>query len=78
MSKDKVGSKYLDFVIIEQKPKTVVIEIRSKTHGYRLGLIKYYWAWRQYVFFSEPNMVFSKDCLNDIIQHIPPSRLNLT
>jgi len=64
-------SKYLEFTVIEHKPKTKVIEVKSKLHIYmKLGIIKWYPRWRQYAFFPETGALFNKECLNDIIIYI--------
>jgi len=59
-------SKYLDFKLLEKKPKTQIIEVISKLHGNRLGIIKWFGRWRQYAFFPEFGTVFNIECLNDI------------
>jgi len=59
-------TRYLKFKLVEQKEKTQVWEILSKTHDYRLGIIKWYGSWRQYCFFPEPGTVFNTDCMEDI------------
>lgn len=43
--------KYVDFEIIEHKPKTNVYEVRAKSDDFVLGKIKWYAPWRQYCFF---------------------------
>jgi len=63
-------SKYLEFNIIELKPKTKVIAVQSKTHPIRLGIIKWWSSWRQYAFFPETGTIFNVDCLNDIQSYI--------
>lgn len=59
-------SEYLEFSLIEQKPKTKIIGVWSKKSSDRLGLIKWYGPWRQYAFFPENNTLFNTGCLNDI------------
>jgi len=59
-------SKYLEFKLLERKPKTSVIDVISKLHGYRLGIIKWFGRWRQYAFFPEDGTIFNVECLNDI------------
>ena len=49
-------SKYLEFKILEEKPKTKVIEISSKTHPVTLGIIKWFPGWRQYCFSQEKEL----------------------
>jgi len=63
-------SKYLEFQLLEQKPKTKVIGVYSKKSGDRLGRIKWFGRWRQYTFFPEFETVFNIECLNDIITYI--------
>ena len=63
-------SKYLEFNLIEQKPKTKVISVDSTLHGNKLGIIKWYGAWRQYAFFPEYGTLFNTERLNDIQSYI--------
>ena len=63
-------SKYLEFSLIEKKPKTKVIGVWSKKHSNRLGIIKWFNRWRRYAFFPETGTAFDTECLNDIIIHI--------
>ena len=63
-------SKYLNFSIIEKKPKTKVVNVWSKKSREALGIIKWYGRWRQYAFFPDNNTLFNTECLNDIIIHI--------
>ena len=63
-------SKYLNFSIIEEKPKTKIINVWSKRSGEALGIIKWYGRWRQYAFFPDNNTLFNAECLNDIIIHM--------
>ena len=60
-------SKYLDFKLLEQKPKTEVIGVYSKKSRNILGIIKWYGRWRQYAFFPEIDTLYNSECLNDII-----------
>ena len=62
--------KYIEFKLLEKKPKTSiysVVNLKSKTS---LGTIEWYGAWRQYCFFPIPHTVFNKDCLDDIKEFI--------
>ena len=58
--------KYINFRLIEQKPKTGVYECLNNKSGFQLGIIKWYPSWRQYCFFPSSNTVFNKGCLEDI------------
>lgn len=63
-------NKYLEFRLLEQKPKTEAIEVTSKLHGDRLGIIKWFSQWRQYCFFPQEGTVYSVECLNDTQSYI--------
>jgi len=63
-------SEYLEFSLIERKPKTKVIGVWSKTNPVSLGVIRWFPGWRQYCFFPQEGTVYSVECLNDIITHI--------
>ena len=63
-------SRYLEFSLIELKPKTKVIAVQSKTHPVRLGVIKWWNPWRCYVFLPDSDRVFNTECLNDIQSYI--------
>jgi len=73
-------SRYLEFRLLEQKPKTQVVEVVSKRHGFRLGIIKWFGKWRRYAFFPETatvfdaKIVFDAECLNDITSYIEKLR----
>ena len=38
--------------------------------GCQLGLVKWYGAWRQYVFYPECDTIFSSGCLTDIVNFL--------
>lgn len=63
-------SKYLEFELLEQKPKTKVIGVWSKKSSNILGTIKWFVRWRQYAFFPQTGTVFNVECLNDIQSYI--------
>ena len=56
----------MEFVLVEDKPKTQVWSVVSKEHYFPLGTIKWFGRWRQYAFFPEADTVFNKDCLDDL------------
>jgi hypothetical protein len=41
---------YIEFKLVEQKPKTSVYHVLNKRYGDVLGTIKWYAQWRQYCF----------------------------
>lgn len=61
-------TKWLEFWIVESKPKTVVVDVRN-TSRQHLGTIRWYGAWRQYTFSptQEAELVFNNGCLGDIV-----------
>ena len=71
-----IRSKYIYFNLIDQKPKTSVWEIRSKSTGIILGIIKWYSPWRQYCFYTIDERVFNKNCLKDVIGFIEEEMKN--
>lgn len=68
----KTKDKYIEFNLIEQKPKTQVYAVRNIKSQLVIGLIKWHCAWRQYCFFPThfSETVFSNGCLQDIIDFI--------
>jgi len=66
-TKDPFPSEHLIFVIAEEKPKTKVWEVMSKTQNSILGKVKWHPAWRQYCFFPKAETLWSNGCLNDIV-----------
>jgi hypothetical protein len=62
--------KYIEFNLVEQKPKTSVYAIRNVKSQTIIGWLKWHPSWRQYCFFPEQNTVFSYGCLNDIIEQV--------
>lgn len=69
-----IETSYVEFVELSEKPKTKVYEVRNKTHGHHLGIIKWFGSWRQYCFFPANfptlSVVFSSGCLHDIEEFI--------
>ena len=63
-------SKYMRFKLIEQKAKTKVVAVQSKTHPTRLGVIRWYNTWRCYVFLPDADTLFNAECLNVIQSYI--------
>jgi hypothetical protein len=60
--------EWLQFVVKELKPKTLVYSVISKCSGIELGEIKWYPAWRHYCFFPtiKIDTVHSDRCLISI------------
>ncbi len=64
----KFKYQFIEFVLLEEKPKTEVYGCRNNSSHEKLGEVKWYSAWRQYCFFPETYIeaVYSIGCLNDI------------
>jgi hypothetical protein len=58
--------KYFTAELMEKKPRTMVYGIRSKHHGDLIGLVKWYFPWRQYCTFPEPNTVWTRSCHKEV------------
>jgi len=58
--------RYLVFRLTEEKRKTKVWVVRESKHGDILGTIQWYSPWRQYVFWTFIDTVFSWDYLKAI------------
>jgi hypothetical protein len=56
----------MEFELVEEKPRTKVFAVMNKKNEFRLGIIKWYGAWRQYCFFPSEQTVFSVGCMTDI------------
>jgi hypothetical protein len=62
---------YINFVERpDQKRKTMVWWIVSKSSGSVLGKIKWYGAWRQYCFYPENYTIFNTGCMESINEFI--------
>ena len=66
----QIETEYMRFILWENKPKTQVWNIQSKSSNALLGLIKWYGPWRQYCFFPENETTFNSKCLDQIQTHI--------
>ena len=65
----KTSYKFIAFEEVYQpNRKTKTYFCMNKRSSTVLGVVKWYGHWRQYCYFSEPNIVYSADCLADI-QH---------
>lgn len=61
---------YIEFVLIERKPKTLVYSVRNIHHGNELGRIYWYPRWRQYAFDPGLRTIWSWDCLRKVSDFI--------
>ncbi len=68
-------SKYIEFELIDKKPKTNVYAVKKKNpinplYVPILGYIEWYGAWRQYCFYPKGDTIFNMDCMQYIIDYI--------
>ena len=63
-------SKYIRFETYAQKPKTKLYGVVNIKSGFRIGIIKWYGAWRQYCFYPDEETIFNTDCMEYIIEFI--------
>jgi len=63
-------SKYLLFKLIEEKRKTKVWVVEETKYGNILGTIQWYSPWRQYVFETFIDTIFSWDCLKAVSEFL--------
>lgn len=61
--------KFQDLTEPDKKTRTICISTKGPSDSC-LGWIKWYGAWRRYVFMPEPDMVFDIACMEDIIEVI--------
>jgi len=64
-----------DYIMFEKLPdnpkrKTSVWLIRNKNSQDCIGSVSWSAPWRQYCFFPEQGCIFSRSCMNDIIDFI--------
>jgi len=57
---------YIVFVKVEEKPKTAVYEVRSRSSGIVLGTVQWYGPWRKYCFYSRPETVWNSSCMIEV------------
>ena len=62
--------KYIDFNLVEIKPKTKVIDVCNRENDLVIGTIKWYPNWRKYSFFPANDCVFETICLKEITDFI--------
>lgn len=58
-------TKWLQFYIVDRKPKTLVLHVIN-TSDQLLGIISWKGTWRQYVYQSGDGIIYNNGCLKDI------------
>ena len=59
--------KQMDDEVFEKRPVYRIFNNRDK---HLLGLISYYFPWKEYVFSSQEDCVFNNSCLRDVLDFI--------
>ena len=57
---------YVDIILGEQKPKTAVYHVLSKSSGELLATIRWYGPWRKYIFVPADATLWSWGCLEEV------------
>lgn len=64
-------TKYQYITFYPYQDSGLVWEIKNNKSGTTLGYVQYYQQWKQYVFTqADQGIIFSVDCLQDIIHFI--------
>jgi hypothetical protein len=65
-------SQWLAFVKADNfdKKKTDQFYVNNKVNNSCVGMIKWYGAFRKYVFYPTPNFIFDSACLKDIASYL--------
>jgi hypothetical protein len=61
---------FLAFTETHDTGKTKVWSVDNSNDGSHLGVVKWHGAWRKYVLLTEPNCIWSPDCLADVAHFI--------
>lgn len=62
-------SKWINFKLVGEKPKTKIWMVTSNENEDELGIIEWLPRWRKYCFYPSDS-VFEEDCLRDIADFI--------
>jgi len=65
-----LGNKYILFELIGQTSKTQRWAVINKSSDIELGELKWYGAWRQYIFEPINNSFYNNGCLRTIIDFL--------
>ena len=60
------NGKFIEFKQVPSAGTTSLHQVYNTENGSFLGVIKFYGAWRKYVFAPQPNTIFEPICLGDI------------
>jgi hypothetical protein len=65
-----VETKWLEFHLVENKPKTEVWFVWAKGRKTYLGGIRWHGPWRCYAFFPVHGSLYEQDCLRDLADFV--------
>lgn len=57
---------YIHFMIVDKRPKTIIMNVINNGSNTILGQIAWYGPWRQYVFNPKPSTIYNNRCLKEI------------
>lgn len=63
-------TQFLQFKVVEEKSKTKVIGVFSRSNDFRLGTIAWHGPWRKYVYSPDGPTIYDQGCLNDIADYL--------
>jgi len=62
-------TKHLEFIAEDIKGrKTPIIHVGSRSSGDEIAFIEWYSPWRQYIFQTHYNTIWSRSCLTDVLE----------
>jgi len=59
-------ANWIEFRELGETGQTKIWEVRSKSQDSRLGRVRWWSPWWQYIFIPEPGTLYSSDCMRDI------------
>ena len=64
------STRYLEFWLVKELPKTNVYFVVNRSKDTHLGEIRWFPTWRQYTFMPEPETIWNKDCLRQVVEFL--------
>jgi len=63
--------EYIEFVRVEEKPKTSVWSCRNRKSGDELGIVRWHGPWRRYCYFPLVQAVYSEGYCPEFFRETP-------
>lgn len=61
-------SRWIEFEVVGHRPRTLIVDVRNKRSGAKLGQIRWYAPWRCYAIMAEADTIWNPDCLQTVIE----------